>query len=72
MKCPYCGGLLGVVNTYKADPFKIRRRRVCSGCRSVVYTNEVFEEGLVNGGKEEEAVKQNGQEEEGSVKEKDA
>ena len=67
MKCPNCGGSLGVVNTYQSDP--IRRRRVCKSCGYVLYTCEVpevslIEEGLINGGiKKEEAVKQDGQKE---------
>lgn len=62
MNCPNCGGSFGVVNTYQGDP--IRRRRVCKSCGYVGYTLEVFEEGFTDGGtKEEEAVKQNGQEE---------
>lgn len=65
MKCPYCGGILGARCTYKDNPFKIRRRRECKSCGSVIYTLEVFEkEGLINGGEEKEAVKQNGEEEE--------
>lgn len=65
MKCPYCGGVLGARCTYKDDPFKIRRRRECKSCGSVIYTLEVFEkEGLINGGEEKEAVKQNGEEKE--------
>lgn len=67
MNCPKCGGVLGCVNTYQSEP--IRRRRVCKSCGYVAYTlevfeNELFEEGLFNGGSKEEekaAVKQNGE-----------
>lgn len=74
MKCPYCGGVLKVVNTYKADPFIVRRRRVCVLCKSVIYTTEVFEEGLlINGGYEKEyAVIQNGEKEKGCIKEENS
>ena len=70
MNCPKCGGVLGCVNTYQSDP--IRRRRVCKSCGYVAYTLEVFEEGLINGGSKEEAVKQDGQEEKRSLKEANA
>lgn len=76
MKCPYCGGSLKATHTY-AEAFSVRRRRVCERCKSTLYTlehleNSLIEEGLLDGYKEEEAVKQDGEEEKRSLKEKDA
>ena len=73
MKCPKCKMPLGATHTYSYANY-IRRRRKCESCGSIFYTLERLEteEGFMDGDKEEEAVKQDGEEEKRSLKEKDA
>ena len=74
MRCPKCDMPLGATHTYSYANY-IRRRRKCECCGSIFYTLERLEteEGFMDGDKEEEeAVKQDGEEEKRSFKEKDA
>lgn len=73
MRCPKCKMPLGATHTYSYANY-IRRRRKCECCGSIFYTLERLEteEVFMDGYKEEEAVKQDGEEEKRSFKEKDA